>query len=250
MKRFPVLSALAAQLVTAAVLLALAIIVKRMFGLIVPVPALLLLQGVAAAFLGERLGLAPWWRIINVVLPFAVWGAWVLELPAWVYLVALLGLLAFFWNSADERVPLYLSNTATREALATLLPAQTGVRFLDIGAGLSGTLAHLARMRPDGYFAGVESAPVPALISRLRLMGVANARLIYGDLWRQELASYDVVYCFLSPAPMAEVYRKAKAEMRRGSVLISNSFAVPQVAPDEVYELEDRRRTRLYLYRL
>ncbi len=244
-KRFPVLAALTAQLIAAAALILLISMLPR-----VPAPALMLLQGIAAAFLGERLGLAPWWRIINLILPFAVWGAWTLHLPAWSYLVALLGLLAFFWNSADERVPLYLSNAATRAALATMLPARAGVRFLDIGAGLGGAVAYLARARPDSFFAGVESAPVPALIARLRLAGVANTGLIYGDLWRQDLASYDVVYCFLSPAPMAEVYRKAKAEMRRGSLLISNSFAVPQVTPDEVYELEDRRRTRLYLYRL
>jgi hypothetical protein len=57
------------------------------------------------------------------------------------------------------------------------------------------------------------------------------------------------VYAFLSPVPMAEVWRKATEELRPGSLLVSNSFPVEGVTPDAVIEVPDRRRTRLYLYR-
>ncbi|HSX69654.1 MAG TPA: class I SAM-dependent methyltransferase, partial [Pseudomonas sp.] len=61
---------------------------------------------------------------------------------------------------------------------------------------------------------------------------------------------YDVVYCFLSPAPMAELWTKARSEMRPGSLLISNSFEIPGVAPGEVIELNDWRASRLLLWHL
>jgi hypothetical protein len=32
------------------------------------------------------------------------------------------------------------------------------------------------------------------------------------------------VYAFLSPVPMAEVWRKASTELRPGALLVSNSF--------------------------
>ena len=69
-------------------------------------------------------------------------------------------------------------------------------------------------------------------------------------MWRADLAGYDVVYAFLSPAPMPALGEKAKREMRPGSLLVSNSFAVPEVSPERVIELDDARQTLLYCYRL
>ena len=38
--------------------------------------------------------------------------------------------------------------------------------------------------------------------------------------------------------------------MKPGSLLVSNSFAVPGVEATEIWELADRRKTRLYLYEM
>ena len=38
--------------------------------------------------------------------------------------------------------------------------------------------------------------------------------------------------------------------MKPGSLLISNSFAVPERAPEQVLEVQDRRATRLHAYRI
>ena len=64
------------------------------------------------------------------------------------------------------------------------------------------------------------------------------------------LGGYDAVYCFLSPAPMAGLWTKARAEMRPGSLLVSNSFDIPGVPADEVIEMHDWRASRLLLWRL
>ena len=157
-----------------------------------------------------------------------------------------------FWNAARDRVPLYLSNRLTWSALAELLPERPDPAFLDAGSGLGGTLAHLARQRPRGRFTGIESAPLPYAFCwlRLRVLGPANARLAYGDFWQEDLSRYDVVYCFLSPEPMPALYRKVCAEMRPGSLFISNSFEVPGAPADEIVKVADRRRTRLFVWRL
>ena len=49
---------------------------------------------------------------------------------------------------------------------------------------------------------------------------------------------------------MARLYAKAREEMKPGSLFISNSFAVPDVDPDEIVEVDDSRRTRLLVFRL
>ena len=205
--------------------------------------------GLLAAVIGLPLGLRRGWLVLQAVLPAAVDQAMRLDLPAWVYLALFALLLLVFRNSAIGRVPLYLTNRRTHAALAGLLPDRP-LSFIDLGCGLGGVVMRLGRIRPDGRFLGVESAPLPFVASwlRRRLFGTANTTIVYGDFWNRSLTPYDAVYCFLSPVPMAALYRKAKAEMKPGSLLISNSFVVPDVPADRVIEVDDGRCTRLNVW--
>ena len=80
--------------------------------------------------------------------------------------------------------------------------------------------------------------------------GLRNSRWILGSFWELPLADFDVVYAYLSPAPMPSLWLKVVQEMRSGTLFISNSFEVPDIEPTRVIELDDRRKTRLYCYRL
>jgi len=134
--------------------------------------------------------------------------------------------------------------------LLELLPAQTAPqRWVDLGSGTGSLLRPLARLRPDCRCEGIEAAPAPYLLSCLLSRRQPNIALARGDFWKLPWADYDLVYAFLSPVPMAEVWRKATEELRPGSLLVSNSFPIEGVTPDAVIEVPDRRRTRLYLYR-
>lgn len=224
--------------------------------LVLPLPALLALQGAIAAGLGQIMGLAKWWLPVNLLLPAAAALALSLNLPSWIYPLLFIALALVFWNSAGDRVPLYLTNRTTWEALEELLERETRrkgapLAVADMGCGLAGALLYLARRCPEAEFTGVESAPLPFAIARLRLAfsGLDNLSIRYGSLWNQDLGRYDLLYCFLSPEPMPRLYEKAKREMQTGQLLVSNSFAVPEVAAEALLQLEDRRETRLLLYR-
>lgn len=214
-----------------------------------PRPGLLAVSGMLAAAIGLPLGLRRGWILLQALLPTAFDQAMRLDLPAWIYLVLFVLLLLVFRNSAIGRIPLYLTNRRTHAALARLLPDRP-LSFVDLGCGLGGVVMQLGRLRPDGRFLGIESAPLPFVASwlRHRLFGTVNTMVDYGDFWHRSLAPFDVVYCFLSPVPMGALYRKARAEMRPGSLLISNSFAVPDVPPDRVVEVDDGRRTQLNVW--
>lgn len=114
----------------------------------------------------------------------------------------------------------------------------------------------MSRARPELDVVGIETAPIPFALAwlRARLSGCANIRVLYGDIWAHDLAPYDLAYAFLSPAPMPRLLAKARAEMRPGSRLVSNSFDVPDNipghAPDETLTLDDRRATRLFTWRM
>jgi hypothetical protein len=209
----------------------------------------LLLLGTLAVGMGQGLGLGRGW------LPFLLGFPWVIlllvrhPLPAWVWPLALVALLLVYGGGLRTRVPLYNSNRAAWAALLGLLPLHP-VRVVDLGAGLGGPMAFLARERPDSWFHGVEASPVTCAIAWLRSLPLrGNCRIRWGSLWQEDLGGYDVVYAFLSPAPMPELWAKAVREMRPGSLLISHTFAVPGQEPLRRIPLPGRADACLLVWR-
>ena len=191
-----------------------------------------------------------WWRVIHALFAPLLWLGLQLELPPAVPLLLFLLLFLFFRGAASGQIPLYLSGRATAGRMADLLPA--GSRLLDVGAGIGSLLLPLARLRPDLRLAGIENAPLPWLIGWWRSL-TRRPRIAWhwGDFWQHSLAPYDVVYCFLSPAPMEALWHKALGEMRPGTLLVSKAFPVPGLTPAEVRETADGNPDdTLYLYRL
>lgn len=191
--------------------------------------------------------LPSWWLWIAVLFPLALQVGLSLDnLPAWPFGIAFVALALVFSNTARERVPLYLTNRATAEALAALMTEKKATRFIDLGSGLGGVVRAL-----DGggrIARGVETAPLSWLVSWCLSKLSGRGTILRQDLWSTDLSQEDIVYAFLSPEPMPELWEKARREMKAGSRLVSNSFAVPGVEPDEVWELSDRRRTHLFIY--
>lgn len=211
--------------------------------------ALVAAQAFGAVAVAAALRSARWWLPIHLCFtPLAVAAQGLGLHPAW-YLGAFLLLAAIYWSSFRTQVPLYLSNRHTVQAVAGLLPPDRPVALLDIGSGTGSLLRPLARLRPDCRFSGIEAAPAPHALARLLAGQQANLALQRGDFFAVPWGDYDFIYAFLSPVPMAMVWKKACAEMRPDGLLLSNSFPVPGVEPAFVLEVADRRATRLYAYR-
>ncbi len=243
---FPATRALVAQLIGACCV---ALFAKTgvLFGF--SLFALACLQGVFAALTAALMRADRWWLPLHLVFLPAVLLASGLGLPRWVWAVAF-GLLALiYWTTFRTQVPLFLSNRRTVTALAEALPAGP-LRVLDIGSGTGSFVRAFARLRPESQVDGIEAAPGPAALASWLARRSPNARLVRGDIFAADWSGYDVVYAFLSPVPMADVWEKARTEMRPGSVLISNSFAVPDVEYSGILQVDDRRKTRLYCYTL
>lgn len=207
-------------------------------------------QGVLAAGIGVLLKSERWWIAIHLAFSPALIAALRLDLPPAVPLAVLAGLTFVFWTTFRGEVPLFLSSRAAADALLGLLPQRPGLRVIDLGAGTGGLLRRLAQARPELHFTGIEHAPLPWLAARLNARGLANLAIRRSDLWREPLDGLDVVYAFLSPRVMPRLWEKARAELRPGALLVSSSFPVPDVVPEQVVEVADRRGTRLYCYRM
>jgi hypothetical protein len=202
-----------------------------------------------AVFLGWLVGLPTWWLVISAVFVPAL--TWCLELeasPLW-GLGAFVALLLVYGSLWRSRVPLFFSSSRAQLALIELLPPGR-VAFLDVGCGDGRVLHHLAAARRDSRFEGIEHAILPWLLARVRCWRFRmNCLVRRGDLWASSLAPYDVVYAYLSPAVMPQLWRKAQAEMQPGALLVT-AFSVPGVCADRHVLVDDALCTELHVLRI
>lgn len=211
-----------------------------------------LLCGAFAATFSHFAGQARWWLYIQFMFAPALVLMLALDIPSGFFLAAFLLLLAIYWSAFRSQVPLYLSSDKVWHTLEELLPPENDFRFVDLGSGLGGVLTHLARIRPDGHYHGVESAPLPFLWSwlRIRLDGRRNCSVHWGSLWDCDLAEYDIVFAYLSPVPMERLWHKACAEMRPGTLFVSSTFAVPGQEPHRIIAVDDLHRSTLQVWKM
>ncbi|MES1982346.1 MAG: class I SAM-dependent methyltransferase [Pseudomonadota bacterium] len=213
------------------------------------------LCGSAAALLSRFAGMAGWWWLIQFLFPPALVLTLTLDISPGFFLAAFLVMAAVYWSTFRTQVPLYFSSPKIWRALEPLLPPPIPDKrftFIDLGCGIGGVLTHLAQVRPDGRYQGVEAAPLPVLLSwlRIKLGNHNNCSIQWGDLWMCDLAQYDVVFGYLSPVPMERLWRKARQEMRPGTLFISNTFAVPGQPPQQIHAVDDLHHSTLYIWRM
>lgn len=188
-----------------------------------------------------------WWKLIHALFAPLAWGIHSLSIdPEW-FLLAFILLMLIYRGAVSGQIPLYLSNSASVNALVEITSDRTGMHFLDLGSGIGSIVAPLARKRLDANLTGIENAPVVWLIGYLRTLFLGNCHWRWGSLWNTSLSDFDVVYAFLSPAAMPALWKKVELEMRPGSLFISNSFPVPGVEASRMIEIDDGQ-TRFYCY--
>lgn len=190
-------------------------------------------QGVLAAAISYWRRLAPWWLPMQLLFPVMVVGMQALQLPPLLFLLLFLGLLGLYWSTFRTQVPYYPSNRLVWQAVAVQLPPDRPLRFIDIGSGFGGLVLYLAKIRRDSLFSGIELAPLPWLVSQLRVrLQRSHGQFLRGDYMLLTFSGYDVVFAYLSPAAMTALWEKAHTEMRPGSLLLSYEFLIPGHAPD------------------
>ena len=212
---------------------------------------LALVQGGVAALLSYLLQQPTWWPPLHFIFFPAILLAQQASVPTWLYLAAFLMLVLFYWSTFRTRVPLYLSDSKAWQALVPLLPETRAFRFIDVGSGLGDVPFFLESRFQKGHFYGTEIAPAPWLISRVRTW-FKRSRVVFmrRDYTALDLADFDVVFAFLSPAVMPALWEQAQAQMQSGSLFISLSFGVQAREPDHEIALAVGARHTLYAWRM
>lgn len=250
MKRLPVsLLSLVVQCIALLIAGALAYLLHTLTAVDPAAWQLVMAQAALAAILSALARQPRWWPPLHFVFLPAVALAHAADVPAWIYLAAFLTLALFFWSTFRTRVPLYLSGRLAWQALVPLLPRTEKFSFIDVGSGLGDVPLYLEPRFRQGRFVGTEIAPAPWLISRIRAwLRRSRVRFMRRDYARLDLADFDYVFAFLSPAAMPALWRQAEAQMKPGGAFLSLSFDVPGRAPDREIALAPGARHRLFVW--
>jgi hypothetical protein len=163
--------------------------------------------------------------------------------------VALLLAVSIVWTTLRVGIsPMPSSAKATR-AILDLIPGTAGERFAELGSGWGKLALAVTSQRPKAHVVAYELSFLPWLwsIGLARLLGRQEIEFVRRDFFDADLGDADVVLCYLFPGAM-ERLAKRLTHLKAGSIIISNTFRLPGWEPDEVVELDDLYRTRIYRY--
>ncbi|WP_254258565.1 class I SAM-dependent methyltransferase [Methylovorus sp. MM2] len=246
----PSLVALFIQCLSLALVFILAKALDLAFGFRFSITEIVLLQAILSAGMSYLLQMAVWWRYIHFIFPFSVFLLSFWAIPNSVYLWGFLISAGLFWSTFRTQVPFYPSRPIVWREVDKLLPKSQVIDMVDIGSGIGDLLMHLAASRPESRFLGIEIAPLPWLVSKVRgWLRHSPAIFKLGDYESLDFSKFDVVFAYLSPAAMPKLWEKASKEMRKETLLISYEFDIAGITPS--FEIKTNERApMIYVWKL
>jgi hypothetical protein len=148
--------------------------------------------------------------------------------------------------------PMPTSRKVTRALLEIAVSYRVSGTVFELGSGWGNLALLLARTLPACQVIGYENSTVPYLFSRVIAMifPAQNLHLIRNNFFRTSLSGADLVVSYLHPDAMKELKVKFEHDLKEGSLVISNTFAVPGWEPIQIRDISDLYHTRIYVYRV
>jgi len=157
-----------------------------------------------------------------------------------------IAMLSILWTSS-RGAPWFPTPRVTGHKMLAMAGVRPGEAVYDLGSG-DGRVLFAAARHFGAQAVGIELDPFRYLWTQLLiiLLGVrGQVRVVWGDLFGQDLSQADVVTVYLLPAANARLMIKLRQELRPGARVVSYKFFFPGWRPVSIDE-EDQ----LYLYRV
>jgi len=156
-----------------------------------------------------------------------------------------------WWSIKNGISPMPTSKKA-KKAIVSLIPREIPGKIYELGSGWGTLIIPLAKSFENSTIIGYETSPIPYFISKVRVRnsGLKNIQLFRKDFYDTSIADATIVVCYLFPGAMGKLKRKFENELKPGTLVISNTFAVPGWDPFQVFNTQDLYNTKVYLYKL
>lgn len=143
------------------------------------------------------------------------------------------------------------STPRARARILATLSEDTAGPIYELGFGWGNLAFALADRFPNAEVIGYELSPVPYLVSllRQRLFPRQNLSFRREDFFSVPLEQASVIVCYLCPPLMRRLARKLEREAKPGTLVLSNTFSIPDWSATAVHPLHDLYDNRVYAYR-
>ncbi|MBC8339624.1 MAG: SAM-dependent methyltransferase [Rhodospirillales bacterium] len=144
------------------------------------------------------------------------------------------------------------TSASVRDTMLAMLPQRIDGPIYELGSGWGGLARVLAGRYPDSPVRGFEISLLPWAVSavRLKLGGPDNLCFRYQDFNKADLSGAALVVCYLPGPPMEKLRPKLEAELRPGTLVLSNTFALRGWQAIDTRTAPDMYRSQVYLYRV
>ena len=164
------------------------------------------------------------------------------------------GFLAGQNKPADKLAPYYPTPALIVDKMLQLGGLKAGEKMFDLGSG-DGRLVIAAARKYKADATGVELDDSLARQSadRIRSLGLqATARIIHGDLLKQDYSSADLLTVYLLPVGNELVTPILEKQLKKGARIVAHDFEFTAWKPEKIEDIDndgEGRSHRLYLYR-
>lgn len=132
-----------------------------------------------------------------------------------------------------------------------LKESQNSLNILDPGCGTADLIIRLAKKFPKHNFVGIEWNKGLYRAAKFKSRNLTNVTILCQDMFDYSFANTDIIVCFLMEPLMKRFGEKVKKEGKRGLIIYSNTFNIPNLPLDE--EIKTRKFWlfgNLYIYKL
>ena len=154
----------------------------------------------------------------------------------------------------DQLAPYYPTPQAVVDKMLQLGGLKAGEKMFDLGSG-DGRLVIMAAQKYKADATGVELSDslYRQSMDRIKTLGlVSTARIIHGDLLKQDYSSADLLTVYLLPVGNNLVTPILEKQLKAGARIVAHDFEFSAWKPVQSLNIEDDgegRSHRLYLYR-
>ncbi len=162
--------------------------------------------------------------------------------------------LAFAQENAEKLAPYYPTPETIVARMLELGELKAGEHMFDLGSG-DGRIVIMAARKFKADATGVEFDQDlwKQSVEKIRSLGLEKtARIIHGDILKQDYSSADLITVYLLPNSNDKVRPLLEKQLKKGARIVAHDFEFSDWTPVKVVDIDDDgegRSHRLFLYR-